>query len=279
MLINTQDLRQHLADPEWVVVDCRFNLAKPDAGYQAYKAAHIPGAHYANLDRDLAAPKYQGSGRHPLPSATALCDTLARWGIERRSTVIAYDDSGGAIAARLWWLLRWVGHERAGLLDGGWPAWSASGFDVSADEPPKRSGRFDGTVGQMPAVSTDEVVSNLKTRDFLLIDARAASRFAGQDETIDPVAGHVPGAMSLPFQGNLTAEGRFQSPRILRERFSAALAGRPVQDVVSMCGSGVTACHNLFALELAGMPGARLYGGSWSEWIASPGRPIATTSD
>lgn len=274
MLVNAEQLQPHIGDPEWVVVDCRFSLAKPAAGYEAYREAHIPGAHYANLDRDLSAPRYAGSGRHPLPEIARFIETLGRWNVHARSTVVAYDDSGGAIAARLWWLLRWMGHPRAGLLDGGWQAWIAAGYKVATDEPGKGTGTFRGKPADMPTVSTQDVVRNLREQIFLLVDARAGNRFAGRDETIDPVAGHVPGALNLPFQGNLDANGHFLSPPELRARFSAAIGERPMSGVASMCGSGVTACHNLFAFDLAGMPGASLYAGSWSEWVAAPDRPV-----
>jgi thiosulfate/3-mercaptopyruvate sulfurtransferase len=278
VLVSAEQLRRYLGDPDWVVVDCRFNLGRPEAGYESYRSGHIPRGHYAHLDRDLSAPKHPGSGRHPLPSPERLVETLSRWNIHDRSTVVAYDDAGGAIAARLWWLLRWLGHEpeRSALLDGGWQAWVLAGYEVSREEPEQGAGTIRARPGSMPTATTADVVRNLGERTFLVIDARAENRFAGREETIDPVAGHVPGAVNLPFQGNLAGDGRFLHPAELRQRFLPVFGARTPAQVFSMCGSGVTACHNLFALDLAELPGASLYGGSWSEWVAAPARPVET---
>jgi thiosulfate/3-mercaptopyruvate sulfurtransferase len=279
VLISAEQLRRHHLEPDWVVVDCRFNLGRTEAGYESYRSGHIPGAHYAHLDRDLSGPKYPGSGRHPLPEPGRLVEALARWNICDRSTVVAYDDAGGAIAARLWWLLRWVGHEaaRTALLDGGWQAWASAGYEVSREEPEQGTGALPAATGRMPTATTADVVRNLDERKRLLVDARAESRFAGREETIDRVAGHVPGAINVPFHGNLAPDGRFLAPTALRERYLTALGRHPAAEVICMCGSGVTACHNLFALDLAGLPGASLYAGSWSEWVAAPDRPVEPT--
>lgn len=275
MLISATDLSSRLGAPDCVVVDCRFVLPRPEAGEAAWRAGHIPGAFYAHLDRDLASPRTAASGRHPLPRPDGLVRLFSGWGVGPATTVVAYDDAGGAIAARLWWLLRWMGHARAALLDGGLPAWQAAGLPLSTEMPVPKPADFRGSPGHMPIVEVGDVERGLRDPRFLLLDARARNRYHGKDETIDPVAGHVPGAASRPFQENLRDDGRFRSAGELRQAFDAVLAGRRGEDVTAMCGSGVTACHDIFALELAGIRGARLYPGSWSEWIRSPDRPVA----
>lgn len=274
LLVKPAELARHLADRDCVVVDCRFNLARPEAGEAAYRAAHIPGAFYAHLDRDLAGPRTAGSGRHPLPDPDELARLFSAWGVAADTRVTAYDDVGGAIAARLWWLLRWMGHRRASLLDGGLPAWQAAGLPLTADLPTPRRATFVGRPGQMPSVAVGEIEQRVPRGELLLVDARARPRFLGQEEPIDPVAGHVPGAVNAPHHENLAADGSFRSPEQLHGRFTSLLAGREVRDVAVMCGSGVTACQLVFALELAGLPGARLYPGSWSEWIRPGTRPV-----
>jgi len=259
-----------------VVVDCRFNLLKPEAGGEAYRAGHVPGAVYAHLDRDLAAPIRPDTGRHPLPDPAVLAATFSAWGIGPGTLVVGYDDAGGAIAARLWWLLRWMGHGRAALLDGGFPAWVAAGLPASTAVPAPRTGAFTGTPGHMPVVGTGELERRLTGRPApVLLDARAAPRFRGEEEPIDPRAGHVPGATNAPFQSALEPSGRFRAPAELRAALGPLVGPRGPGAAIAMCGSGVTACHLLFALELAGLPGAALYAGSWSEWIRSPDRPVA----
>jgi thiosulfate/3-mercaptopyruvate sulfurtransferase len=275
MLITIADLAAHIDDPAWVVVDCRFNLARPDAGRDAYHLSHIPRARYAHLDRDLSARRTADSGRHPLPDARQLRETFSRWGIDAGSHVVAYDDAGGAFAARLWWLLRWLGHAQAGLLDGGLPAWLAAGLPTTSELPHDRAAHFTGTPGHMLTVTAEELLHRLGTPGLRLLDARAANRFHGRDETIDPVAGHVPGAISAPFQANLTPSGTFRSAAELKASYAGVIDGADTDGVACMCGSGVTACHNIFAMELAGISDVRLYPGSWSEWIRSPERPIA----
>lgn len=263
-----------------VVVDCRFNLMKPEAGRAAWLAGHIPGAFYADLDRDLAGPASPTTGRHPLPDPERLRALFGSFGIGPETPVVAYDEGPGAIAARLWWLLRWMGHPHVALLDGGLAAWQAAGLPLATDPPAAAPVRFTGQPGAMPSWETAPLAAALASGDtrLRLLDARAPDRFAGTTEPIDPVAGHVPGAINAPFTGNLGSDGRFLPPRELAARFAALAAGRSPGDVVCMCGSGVTACHNVFALELAGLPGAALYPGSWSEWIRSPDRPVATGS-
>lgn len=275
-LIDATALAARLDDPDLVVVDCRFNLMDPAAGPRAYAAAHLPGARYAHLDEDLAGPVASTSGRHPLPTPVAFAASLARWGVRPDSYVVAYDAAGGAMAAaRLWWLLRWVGHARAAVLDGGLPDWQRRGLPLSdarpdivpADYPVQPdAARWLGIGALKAALAAGET----------LVDARAPARYRGEAEPVDPVAGHVPGALNLPQDGNLDADGRFLAPVALAARFRAALGDRPPQQVIHMCGSGVTACHNLLAMEAAGLPGSKLYAGSWSEWIRDPANPVAT---
>lgn len=273
-LIDVHALAARLDDPETAIVDCRFELTRPEWGEHAWAAGHIPGALYAHLERDLSGPVGPHTGRHPLPAPERLAATLGGWGIDRTVQVVAYDQSSGAYAARLWWLLRWLGHERVAVLDGGLGAWRAAGLPLDTAPARRAARRFEGAAAAHRVLSTAQVQDALARGDITLVDARGADRFAGQNETIDPVAGHVPGARNHPFTSNLGADGRFLPPEELRRRWSATLAGAPPERLVSMCGSGVTACHNLLALEAAGLRGGRLYAGSWSEWIRDPARPV-----
>ena len=274
-LIEAGTLNAHLSDPDWVVVDCRFNLMDTEAGRRAYREAHIPGARYAHLDEDLSGPINPHSGRHPLPDPQRLAGTLGGWGIAAQTQVVAYDDGNGALAARLWWLLRWLGSERCAVLDGGIAAWRERGLPLSTAIPTPTPVIFKGRADQDLWVDTAAVLSNIDSGENLLIDARAAIRYRGEKEPIDPVAGHVPGAVNLPLEDNVH-DGRFLPPDELRQRFSAMLDGRSPSAIVHMCGSGVSACQNMLAMEVAGLSGSRLYPGSWSEWIRDSARPIAT---
>ncbi len=275
-LIDAASLHDHIGDPQWVVVDCRFNLMDPEAGYRDYLEGHIPGAFYAHLDKDLSGPITPASGRHPLPDPTALARVLADWGIGAETQVVGYDAAGGAIAARLWWLLFWLGHTRCAVLDGGLPAWQAAGYPLSRDPPESDcSNCLMAHPDTLAWVDHTYVRTSLEGGQAVLVDARAAARFRGEQEPIDPVAGHVPGAVNLPLEGNLDGSGRFLPPARLRERFAPLLQGRSPAQILHMCGSGVTACHNLLAMEVAGLHGSRLYAGSWSEWIRDPARPVA----
>ncbi len=283
-LIGVAELARHLEDADWVSVDCRFELARPEWGGQAWAAGHIPRALYAHLDRDLSGPRTAASGRHPLPDPGALAETFSGFGIDGEVQVVAYDQGGGAYAARLWWLLRWLGHTRVAVLDGGFAAWERARLPVSTVAKARPARRFEarcrpGWVVTTEAIAAALAAGGLARADPLLIDARGADRFAGENETIDPVAGHIPGAHNHPYAGNLDALGQFRSPDELRRAWSASLRGRPPAAVVAMCGSGVTACHNLLALEIAGLGGARLYAGSWSEWIRDPARAVARGRD
>lgn len=273
-LIEPAELAAHLADPVWVVVDCRFELSTPTAGSRQYADGHIPGARYAHLDADLSGPVTARTGRHPLPAPERFARTLGDWGIDNSSQVVVYDDASGALAARLWWMLRWVGHRKVAVLNGGLKAWVSAGHPLSNRMPVVTPTTFNPTVDNGAAVSVEDVIKGLASGTLVLVDARARDRFAGQNETLDPVAGHVPGARNHPFASNLDAAGRFLTIAELREKWRAVLGETTPGVVVSMCGSGVTACHNLLALEASGHRGARLYPGSWSEWIKDEARRV-----
>lgn len=281
-LITAADLAAQLENPNWVIVDCRHDLVNPNAGRDGYAIGHIAGALFADLDRQLSGPK-QGAdgsfrGRHPLPERAALIDTLRSWGINPDSQVVAYDAHGGMFAARLWWLLRWVGHPAVAVLDGGLAAWQAQGLPMSDQAPVCAHGTVANQAPLVATVSAADVLANLESGAKVVVDARAPDRFRGENETMDPVGGHIPGAKNRFFKDNLEADGRFKSPAQLRADFGTlvtTLVDGPAAAIMQ-CGSGVTACHNLLALEVAGMPGAALYPGSWSEWCADPARPIAT---
>jgi thiosulfate/3-mercaptopyruvate sulfurtransferase len=280
-LIECPELAAHLSDTDWAVLDCRFELARPEWGASVYVEGHVPNAIYAHLDRDLSSPVTSTSGRHPLPAVEAFAATLGRWGIDENVQVVAYDQGNGAYASRLWWLLRWVGHSRVAVLNGGFAAWQQAGLPVTKQPGVRQPRRFtpnpaQRNVGSVVAtVELQELLAagQLAGRQRTLIDARSADRFGGQNETIDPVAGHVPGAINHPFAHNLDAQGRFLPPHILRSKWVETLRGQAPATAIAMCGSGVTACHNLLALEVAGLPGAQLYAGSWSEWIRDAARP------
>jgi thiosulfate/3-mercaptopyruvate sulfurtransferase len=275
-LIDADSLQNLLAKPGLAVVDCRFDLMKPDAGRQAYLAAHIPGARYADLNRDLAAPIGPHTGRHPLPSPEAFAKRLGHWGIGNETQVVAYDEANGSMAARLWWMLRWLGHGAVAVLDGGFKAWTAHGGALESGETAiHHAERFTARIDPKAVVTTAELEQVLRDSNTVLVDARAPERYAGTMEPIDPVAGHIPGAVNHPFSANLGPDGRFLSAAELERRWRERLPGRDLENLVAMCGSGVTACHNLLSLEVAGLPGGKLYAGSWSEWIRDPRRPVA----
>ncbi len=275
-LVSTELLARHLADPDWIVVDCRFTLTDPEAGRRAYDAGHIPGARYAHLEADLSGAKTGRNGRHPLPQPEVLAAKLGAWGVGQTSQVVVYDDSFGAMAVRLWWLLRWLGHDAVALLDGGLPKWQREGRPVTTERPHIIPAEFVPRVRGEMAVDAASLQAALERDAVLLIDARAEMRFSGEREPLDPVAGHVPGAVNLPFEDNLDMAGTMLPAEALRDMYGGVLNGRAPREVVLMCGSGVTACHNLLAMEIAGLGGAKLYPGSWSEWIADPSRPVAT---
>ena len=275
-LIDSTTLASQLDRDDLVIFDCRFELGNVHWGEAEFADAHLPGAQYLHLDRDLSSPITPASGRHPLPDPDALARRLGALGVDSTRQVIAYDQGNGAHASRLWWLARWIGLVNVAVLDGGIAAWRAAGLPLekAVRQPQPRTLTARVTPG---AWLTSAEVDALRVRPgTLLVDARGAERFAGRNETIDPVAGHVPGARSHPFLGNLGPDGRFLSAELLRSRWTTLLGALPPSSLIAMCGSGVTACHNLLALEHAGLPGARLYAGSWSEWIRDPRRPVAT---
>jgi thiosulfate/3-mercaptopyruvate sulfurtransferase len=279
-LITAAELLELAGDPDVAVIDCRFDLLDPDGGRRAYLAGHIPGARYADLNRDLSSPVTAASGRHPLPLPEDFAAMLRRLGIGRATRVAAYDDAAGSFAARIWWLLRWLGHTSVAVLDGGLKAWTAAGGALEQGEgkPAPASpagGPIPPQIDPAAVIATSEIAAFLGSPDNLLVDARAAERYAGSVEPIDAVAGHIPGAVNHPFSGNLDPNGRFLPVAELRRRWEDRLAGVAPSRVAAMCGSGVTACHNLLGLEIAGLRGARLYAGSWSEWIRDPDRPVA----
>ncbi|GEQ77482.1 sulfurtransferase [Comamonas testosteroni] len=275
-LVTCEQLAKH---PQWRVFDCRHELASPNAGERAYEAGHIPGALHAHLDRDLASPPTGHNGRHPLPDPVAFLHWLGHCGVRKDDQVVVYDAGEGAFAARLWWLLRAVGHKAVAVLDGGFARWQALALPVSTDKPAVTEIAPTIYAGQwQPAiVNVAAVQANLTAREFLVLDARGANRYAGRDETIDPAGGHIPGAYNRPYTTNLQ-DGRFKSPEVLRDEFETLLSdtGFGADQIVNQCGSGVTACHNVLAMEIAGLQGSRLYPGSWSEWCGDPARPVAT---
>jgi len=281
MLISAVELARQLPAPNWIVLDCRHDLAKPDAGRADYGAGHIPNAQFAHLDTNLAdhMPASDGvfHGRHPLPAIDAFIATLRRWGVNDDSQVVAYDAQGGMFAARLWWMLRWAGHEAVAVLDGGLKAWQESGGEVTdREETSHFQSNFKLGRELRKLVTADEVVANLGKRDFTLVDARAGARYRGEVEPLDPVAGHIPGALNRPGGENMEADGRFKPAAQLREEFEKVLAGRDPSSVVHHCGSGVSAVPNIVAMEVAGLGPTALFAGSWSEWVSDASRPVAT---
>ena len=275
MLVTPEELQAHLDDPGWIVFDTRHELTDPARGPKVYAEGHIFGAHFIHVDHDLAGHHTGTNGRHPLPEPAAFAAMLNERGLVPSSQVVIYDDMGGNYAVRLWWMLRWLGHERVALLDGGWPRWLAEKRPVSTETPARRKGSFVPRPRLGATVDAPFLERFSRDPSIRLIDARVGERFRGEQETIDLVAGHIPGAVNRFWKSNLEADGRFKAPQALRAEFEHLLAGVDPGQAVHSCGSGVTACHNLFAMELAGLPGARLYPGSWSEWCADPNRPVA----
>ena len=280
-IIGVRQLRELLGTPGLVILDCRHDLAQPDWGAQQYALGHIPGAVFAHLDRDLAGTRSTTSGRHPLPLPGAFADRLRAWGVGSASRVVAYDAAQGAFAARAWWMLRWLGHQQVAVLDGGWPAWQEAGMPVSDQAPEPEHGNLRAAPSLQAVAGIDAVLAVAHSTAAneqaaaLLIDARAPDRFEGRNETVDPVAGHIPGAVNRFWKQNLDEQGRFKPAQQLRAEFAALLQERTPEQVIVQCGSGVTACHHALALHLAGLHGAALYPGSWSEWITDPARPVA----
>ncbi|MBP7423199.1 MAG: sulfurtransferase [Sulfuritalea sp.] len=272
VLVSTDELAAH---PEWRVFDCRHDLKNTGYGRQAYARGHIPGALFLHLDDDLSGVKTGSNGRHPLPEVAAFARRMSDCGVGDDVQVVAYDNEGGIFAARLWWMLRWLGHERVAVLDGGLAGWKR-GKRVLEEAAPVVAPREFVARPRDLSVSTAQVLADLNAPSMLILDARSPERFRGENETLDPVGGHIPGAVNRFYFDNLDDAGCYFKPAgELRAEFDAILGGRPASAVVQQCGSGVTACHNLLAMELAGLPGSRLYPGSWSEWCADPSRPVA----
>lgn len=275
ILVTAAELAGHLEDPGWVVFDARHDLANVEKGRRAYAAGHIPGAYFLHLDEDLSGPKDGTNGRHPLPEVREFARKLNERGVKPDTQVVVYDDASGCYAVRLWWMLRWLGHERVALLDGGYPAWTREGRPVDARVPAPRPGNFTPRPDLDAWVDVHYVARTRGDGSVKLIDARSPERYQGRVEPLDPVAGHVPGAINRFWQENLRDDGRFKPAFELRDEFRQVLGEANPAQAVHMCGSGVTACHNLFAMMLAGLPGGRLYPGSWSEWCADRARPVA----
>lgn len=275
-LISVTELSEHLNDPDWVIIDCRFSLADPEQGRRDYISAHIPGSLYAHLDEDLSSPVIKGiTGRHPLPSIERITQTLSNWGIDSRVQLIAYDDAGGSMAAaRLWWILNWLGHESAAVLNGGWQAWLKDEMATNSGIECRTPRNFVPQEKSHLLVDAETILARIYEPEPLLFDSRSSHRYRGEDENLDPVAGHIPGAISAPYSENLDTEGRFLPREALRARFNSLLNGAPAETAIFYCGSGVTAAHNLLALAHAGLGYGRLYAGSWSEWITDPSRPV-----
>lgn len=273
-LVTAAELHSRLSDAAVRVFDCRYALMDPAHGRAQYEKSHIPGAVFIDMNTDLSAPHVAGkTSRHPLPDKATWITTLTRLGLSPANRVVLYDDGGGASSARMWWMLRWVGHEDVAVLDGGWQAWQAAGLPVTDVVPPAPQAVADQYSARASLVKL-LTAEQIDGQQQLLIDARDLPRFKGEVEPIDPVAGHIPGALCSPFSANLAADGRFKSPAELREKFAAAANSN--KPVVSYCGSGITACHNILAMAVAGWPLPALYAGSWSEWITDPSHPVAT---
>ena len=275
-LIDAADLARLVEQGNVLVCDCRFDLGDAEAGRRDYRAGHIPGAVYVDLEQDLSAEPTGANGRHPLPDRVAFAARMAELGVTRTGLVVAYDNVGGYYASRLWWMLRWAGHGQVAVLDGGLQAWTGSGRALEPGEAHSASGDFQASAEpRMPIADVEAIEANLSGGDLLVIDARTAERFAGAPHPLDMASGHIPGAGNRFWQNNLTSEGRFKPAAVLAAEFEALLDERLAGTIVHQCGSGVTATHNLLAMEVAGLPGSRLYPGSWSEWTSDPRRPIA----
>jgi thiosulfate/3-mercaptopyruvate sulfurtransferase len=278
-VISADLLQQHLADPAWRIVDCRFNLKAPDEGMSLYRMEHIPNAIYAHLEHDLSAPVSKTSGRHPLQDVNQFKRKLGAWGITHNTQVVVYDDAAGSYAARLWWMLRWLGHESVAVLDGGFTTWKQQGLPTTAVVPHINAVTFTGEPDMKMLVDSKTLERRLRESGICLVDVRDARRYLGLEEPIDNIAGHIPGAINIPWKTNIADNGLFQSKAQLHDHYMNVLRVTPGENIVFMCGSGVTACHSLLALDYIGVTGARLYPGSWSEWITDPSRPVEKSGE
>jgi len=277
-LVSAEDVLNHLDNPHWRIVDCRFDLKDKHLGYEKYKLGHIPNAIYADLKKDLSSPVSEQSGRHPLPEVSAIIQKLGSWGISSQTQVVVYDDAHGSFAGRLWWLLNWLGHENVAVLNGGFGYWENLNYPITTDIPQIEPTTFTGRP-DMSMIADMPVIENSLTNDkLLLIDVRDPERYAGHVEPIDKIAGHVPGAINVPWKTNIDENGLYYSKAQLKDHYSQLLVDMGAKDLVFMCGSGVTACHSLLAMKYIGISGAKLYPGSWSEWIQNPSHPVETGS-
>lgn len=275
LLISTQELAARLADGNIVICDCRHDLMDLEKGRRAYADGHISGAHFLHLDDDLSGAKSGKNGRHPLPAIDTFAKKMGSIGIDGGKQIVAYDDSGGPYASRLWWLLRWLGHDNVSILDGGINKWLAENRSTDRNVPIAKSTNFVAKQKSGMTVDADFILANISGGASIVVDARAPERYRGETEPIDPIAGHIPGALNRVFKNNLNADGTFKSAAALRHEFATLLGTMGAPQVINQCGSGVTACHNLFAMEIAGLSGSKLYPGSWSEWCADSARPVA----
>lgn len=275
-VVSANIVKENLDHDNWIIIDCRFSLANPEIGINTYRLGHIPNARYAHLNNDLSSAVTSLTGRHPLPDFNQLTKKITAWGITFNNQIVVYDDAGGTFAARLWWLLRCLGHTQVAVLDGGIQQWLALGYPITTHLPVCTAGRFKAYLDTSQWLETRQIENSLAKKSICLIDARMPERYRGEHEPIDPIAGHIPGALNRPFQSNLNTEGLFLSPSVLNQQFKALIQNIPTEQVIHMCGSGVTACHNLLAMEHAGLAGSKLYAGSWSEWIRDKNRPVAT---
>ncbi len=274
-LIDVHTLHRHHQDPDWRVIDARFSLADAGQGAREYAEGHVPGAVYAHLDDDLSGPIIRGeTGRHPLPSVDRAVEVFSRFGIDSRVQVAVYDGAGGSVAARVWWMLRWLGHDAVAVVDGGWPAWTGADLPVTREVPEVTPRKFVANVQAHMVTDVEGVDGYRNNESWAVLDARTPERFRGEQEPIDPIAGHIPGARCANFDENLGEDGRFLSPEELKRRFEGLFGDVPADRAVNYCGSGVSACHNLLAIAHAGLGDAVLYPGSWSEWITDEDRPI-----
>ncbi|MBL4824032.1 MAG: sulfurtransferase [SAR324 cluster bacterium] len=275
-LISPQIVNEHLEDSNWRFFDCRYVLTEPDKKQAEFAVSHLPGALYAHMNRDLAAPPIPGkTGRHPLPEKQELIKLFSTWGIDHAVQVVIYDDTGGAYAVRLWWMLRWLGHDAVAVMDGGWPRWVKEGRPVSADLIIPKAVEFKANQREHWLVTAEDVRNYFDNPEVRVLDARSRDRYRGENETLDPVAGHIPGAVSAPFVENLDPDGNLKSKSELRKMYLELLDGSPAEKAISYCGSGITACHNILAMYYAGLGNSRLYSGSWSDWITNPERLVA----
>lgn len=274
-LITPSELMPHLYDPNWVIIDARHDLSRPDWGFTDYQEVHIPGAVFAHMDHDLSGPRTAFTGRHPLPDEKTWINTLRRMGVNRSSQIVVYDCSNGGMAVRAWWLLRLIGHTAVALMMGDFNQWLAQEMPVASGIETNPPGDVDGKYDRSQFFTTEQMEQRIGDPSWRILDARAAERYRGEVEPLDPVAGHIPGAFNHPYTLNLTPDGNFRSADELREAYRSAIGNTPPDRVIHYCGSGVTSIHNLLAMEIAGLHGSRLYAGSWSEWIRDPQRPVA----